>query len=257
MGILENKVVVITGGASGIGLATTQLFLSEGAHVHILDRASDSFTTVLADLKSSPATGTKVTGHIADVTNRGTIDAAIAAVVAAHPVIDVVICNAGISGDVAELVSYPAEVFQRVIDVHVMGAFNTLQSTIPHIPDGASIIITSSVTGLVGPPKVSAYATAKHAQVGMMKSLAAELAPRGIRVNTINPGPVDNGFQNDIETRMTGMDTEGANSVFNEMIPLGRHVTVDEVAQSMLFLAGPHSVSITSTTFRIDGGMGG
>lgn len=252
MGILDNKVVVITGGASGIGLATTKLFLDEGAHVHILDRKSVGFTSVLAELA-----GSSVTGHVADVTERDTVDAAIAAVVAAHGQIDIVISNAGISGEISELVSYPAEAFQRVINVHIMGAFNTLQSTIPHIPDGASIIITSSVTGLVGPPKVSAYATAKHAQVGMMKSLAAELAPRGIRVNTINPGPVDNNFQNDIETRMTGMDTEGANSVFNEMIPLGRHVSVEEVAQSMLFLAGPHSTGITSTTFRVDGGMAG
>ncbi|MBK5238642.1 MAG: SDR family oxidoreductase [Actinomycetales bacterium] len=252
MGILDNKVIVITGGASGIGLATTKLFLSEGAHVHILDRESAGFTTVLTQLA-----GSAVTGHVADVTERDAVDAAIAAVVAVHGQIDVVICNAGISGEVAELVSYPAEVFQRVINVHVMGAFNTLQSTIPHVPDGASIIITSSITGLVGPPKVSAYATAKHAQVGMMKSLAAELAPRGIRVNTINPGPVDNSFQNDVETRVTGMDIDGANSVFNEMIPLGRHIAVDEVAQSMLFLAGPHSSSITSTTFRVDGGMAG
>jgi NAD(P)-dependent dehydrogenase (short-subunit alcohol dehydrogenase family) len=252
VGILDNKVVVITGGASGIGLAATKLFLNEGAHVHILDRESAGFESVMTELS-----GSSVTGHFADVTDRPTVDNAVAAVVAAHGHVDIVVSNAGISGDVIELVSYPADVFQRVIDVHVMGAFNTLQSTIPHLPDGASIIITSSVTGLVGPPRVSAYATAKHAQVGMMKSLAAELAPRGIRVNTINPGPVDNSFQNDIETRMTGMDTEGANSVFNDMIPLGRHVTVDEVAQSMLFLAGPHSSSITSTTFRVDGGMAG
>ena len=252
MGILDNKVVVITGGASGIGLATTKLFLAEGAHVHILDRESAGFTAVLEELS-----GATVTGHDADVTDRATVDSAISAVVAAHGTIDVVISNAGISGEIAELVDYPADVFERVLTVHVMGAFNTLQSALPHVPDGASIIITSSVTGLVGPPKVSAYATAKHAQVGMMKSLAAELAPRGIRVNTINPGPVDNGFQNDIETRMTGLDTAGANSVFNEMIPLGRHVTVDEVAQSMLFLAGPHSAGITSTTFRVDGGMAG
>jgi NAD(P)-dependent dehydrogenase (short-subunit alcohol dehydrogenase family) len=252
MGVLHNKVVVITGGASGIGLATTELFLNEGARVHIFDRPSDSFTAVLASLADQA-----VTGHHVDVTERDTVDTAIAAVVAIDGHIDVVIANAGISGEVREFVEYPAAVFQRVLNVHVMGAFHTIQSALPHVPDGASIIITSSVTGLVGPPKVSAYATAKHAQVGLMKSLAAELAPRGIRVNTINPGPVDNGFQRDIEARMTGLDTEHATGVFNEMIPLGRHATVAEVAQSMLFLAGPHSAGITSTTFRIDGGMAG
>jgi NAD(P)-dependent dehydrogenase (short-subunit alcohol dehydrogenase family) len=249
---MDNKVVVITGGASGIGLATTTLLLAEGAHVHILDRPSAGFDAVLTELSGAP-----VWGHPVDVTERATVDSAIAAVVETSHHIDVLISNAGISGEISEFVSYPADVFQHVLNVHVMGAFHTIQSALPHIPDGASIIITSSVTGLVGPPKVSAYATAKHAQVGLMKSLAAELAPRGIRVNTINPGPVDNSFQNDIETRMTGLDTAGANGVFNEMIPLGRHATVDEVAQSMLFLAGPHSTSITSTTFRIDGGMAG
>ncbi|MBK5239395.1 MAG: SDR family NAD(P)-dependent oxidoreductase, partial [Actinomycetales bacterium] len=97
MGILDNKVVVITGGASGIGLATTKLFLREGAAVHILDQGSVGFTSVLAELA-----GSAVTGHITDVTKRDTVDAAVAAVVAAHGQIDVVISNAGISGEISE-----------------------------------------------------------------------------------------------------------------------------------------------------------
>lgn len=252
MGILDNKVVLITGGISGIGLATSVLLHSEGAIVHAVDVNTPEPGSLPAQLTSP-----RFVAHQADVTKRDQLDAVVASIATTHPQIDVLICNAGISGAVSEVANYPADVFARVIDVHVLGTFNTVQAALPHIPDNSSIIITSSVTGLIGPPKVSAYATAKHAQVGFMKSLAAELAPRGIRVNTVNPGPVNNGFQNDIEERMTGLETSKANASFNELIPLGRHAETEEIAQAMLFLAGPNSKMITSTTFRVDGGMAG
>lgn len=252
MDTMENKVVVITGGISGIGLATADLLHSEGAIVHVIDRDEPQPGALPRHLVSD-----RFTVHQADVTKRDQLDAVIATVTATNPVIDVLICNAGISGAVSEVATYPADIFAHVLEVHVMGAFNTVQAALPCIPDGASIIITSSVTGLVGPPKVSAYATAKHAQVGFMKSLAAELAPRQIRVNTVNPGPVNNEFQNNIEERMTGMETPAANAAFNELIPLGRHAETEEIAHAMLFLAGPNSKMITSTTFRVDGGMAG
>jgi NAD(P)-dependent dehydrogenase (short-subunit alcohol dehydrogenase family) len=252
MGILDNKVILITGGISGIGLSTADLFHGEGAIVHAVDLNTPAPGSLPHHLESP-----RFFTHQADVTKREQLDAVVAAVTAQHPHIDVLICNAGISGAVSEVATYPADVFARVLDVHVMGTFNTVQASLPYIPDNSSIIITSSVTGLVGPPKVSAYATAKHAQVGFMKSLAAELAPRGIRVNTVNPGPVNNGFQNDIEERMTGLETNQANASFNQLIPLGRHAENEEIAQAMLFLAGPHSKMITSTTFRVDGGMAG
>lgn len=252
MGILDNKVVLITGGGSGIGLATATLLHQEGAVVHSIDQTKVS-PDALPEALRSPRFHT----HQADVTQRDQLETVVSAITSDGTPLDVVICNAGISGAVADVAEYPADVFARVLEVHVMGAFNTVQVALPHIPDNSSIIITSSVTGLIGPPKVSAYATAKHAQVGFMKSLAAELAPRGIRVNTVNPGPVNNGFQNDIEERMTGLATSQANASFNELIPLGRHAEMEEIAQAMLFLAGPHSKMITSTTFRVDGGMAG
>jgi NAD(P)-dependent dehydrogenase (short-subunit alcohol dehydrogenase family) len=252
MEMLAGKVVLITGGASGIGLATADLFHQHGAIVHVVDLNKPNSESFPAHL-----TGARFVQHQADVTKRSEVDAVVAEVVSRSGQIDVLICNAGISGAVSEVIDYPAEIFARVLDVHVMGTFHTVQAALPHIPDQSSIIITSSVTGLIGPPKVSAYATAKHAQVGFMRSLAVELAPRGIRVNTINPGPVNNGFQNDIEERATGLETSRANASFNELIPLGRHAEMEEIAQAMLFLAGPNSKMITSTTFRVDGGMAG
>lgn len=252
MGILDGKVVLITGGISGIGLATADLLHSEGAIVHAIDLNTPAPGSLPRHLESP-----RFFTYQADVTQRDQLEAVVSAVTATNPQIDVLICNAGISGEVTEVATYPADVFARVLEVHVMGTLNTVQAALPFIPDNSSIIITSSVAGLVGPAKVSGYVTAKHAQVGFMKSLAAELAPRSIRVNTVNPGPVNNGFQNDIEERMTGLETSQANASFNELIPLGRHAEMEEIAQAMLFLAGPNSKMITSTTFRVDGGMAG
>jgi NAD(P)-dependent dehydrogenase (short-subunit alcohol dehydrogenase family) len=188
---------------------------------------------------------------------RDQVDAAIAVATAGGAKIDIVIANAGISSPASPFEDYPLDGFERVLKVHVVGAFHTIQAALPHVPDGASIIITSSVAGLVGTPQVSAYGTAKHAQIGLMRSLAVDLAPRGIRVNTINPGPVDNEFQTTFEERVTGQAAADANAIFDSMIPLGRHIPMVDIAYGMLYLAGPHSTNVTSTIFRIDGGMGG
>ncbi len=252
MGLLDGKNVVITGGASGIGLETSKLFVSEGATVHILDLPGaklDAATAVVA-----PPGGS---ANAADVTDRATVDAAIAVAIAGGKKIDIVIANAGISSPASPFEDYPLDGFERVLKVHVVGAFHTIQAALPHVPDGGSIIITSSVAGLVGTPQVSAYGTAKHAQIGLMRSLAVDLAPRGIRVNTINPGPVDNEFQTTFEERVTGQQAADANAIFDSLIPLGRHIPMTDIAYGMLYLAGPHSTNVTSTIFRIDGGMGG
>ena len=140
---------------------------------------------------------------VADVTDEQAVASAVAAGVDRYGRFDVVVSNAGISGEVAPIVDYPSDVFSRTLAVHVLGAFHVLKHTIPHIPDGGSMIITSSVVGLIGPPGVSAYVAAKHGQVGLMRTAAKELAPRRIRVNTIHPGPTSTPFQDDIEMRAT------------------------------------------------------
>ena len=121
--------------------------------------------------------------------------------------------------------------------------------------DGGSIIITSSVAGVTGDPGVYGYITAKHAQVGLMRTLAAELAPRGIRVNTIHPGPVDNEFQHRVEIAATGAGQAAAAAAFERMIPLARHAAPDEIARAMLFLASADSSFMTGATLPVDGGM--
>jgi NAD(P)-dependent dehydrogenase (short-subunit alcohol dehydrogenase family) len=249
MARLDGKVVLITGGESGIGLVTARLFVAEGARVYLVGIDEDRLQRAAHELNASFA--------VADVTDEAAVERAIAAGVEEHGRFDVLFSNAGISGAVAPIVEYPSDVFARTIAVHVLGAFHVIKHGAPHVPDGGSIVITSSVTGLIGPPGVSAYVAAKHAQVGLMRTAAKELAERRIRVNTLHPGPTSTPFQDDIEMRTTGQSREDAAKIFDGMIPLGRHATPAEIAHAVLYLASDESAMVTSHTLSIDGGMSG
>jgi NAD(P)-dependent dehydrogenase (short-subunit alcohol dehydrogenase family) len=252
MARLQDKVALITGGESGIGLATARLFVSEGAKVHLVGIDEGKLTAAVEDLGSEVASSS-----IADVTDEDAVADAVTTGVDRYGRFDVVVSNAGISGAVSEIVDYPSDVFARTLAVHVLGGFHVLKHTIPHVSEGGSIIITSSVVGLIGAPGVSGYISAKHGQVGLMRTAAKELAPRRIRVNTIHPGPTSTPFQDDIEMRATRLPQDQAAKAFDGMIPLGRHTTVDEIAYGMLYLASNESAMMTSHTFAIDGGMSG
>jgi NAD(P)-dependent dehydrogenase (short-subunit alcohol dehydrogenase family) len=252
MARLQDKVALITGGESGIGLATARLFVSEGARVHLVGIDESKLSAAVDELGED-----KALSSVADVTDEDAVARAVAEGVERYGQLDVVVSNAGISGDVSEIVDYSSEVFERTVSVHVLGAFHVLKHTIPHISDGGSIIITSSVVGLIGAPGVSAYVSAKHGQVGLMRTAAKELAPRRIRVNTIHPGPTSTPFQDHIEMRATQLPRDEAAKAFDSMIPLGRHTTTDEIAHGMLYLAADESAMVTSHTLSIDGGMSG
>ena len=139
--------------------------------------------------------------------------------------------------------------------MHVKGAFLAAKYTVPYMNDGGSIIITSSVVGVKGDPGVYGYITAKHAQVGLMRVLAKELAARNIRVNTVHPGPVDNNFQLNVEKNLTGVIGRDATQFFNDIIPLRRHVRAEEVARSVLFLASDAASFTTGSLLMVDGGL--
>ena len=252
MARLADKVALITGGESGIGLATARLFVSEGASVHLVGIDEPKLAEAVSSIGDA-----KASSSVADVTDEDAVKRAVAEGVDRYGRLDVVVSNAGISGDVAPIVDYSSEVFARTLAVHILGAFHVLKHTIPHVPDGGSIIITSSVVGLIGPPGVSAYVAAKHGQVGLMRTAAKELAPRRIRVNTMHPGPTSTPFQDHIEMRATQLTQEEAAKAFDAMIPLGRHTTVEEIAHGMLYLASDESAMVTSHRFSIDGGMSG
>jgi len=139
--------------------------------------------------------------------------------------------------------------------VHVLGAFHLLKHAWPHLRDGASVIINSSVVGLTSDAGISGYATAKHAQVGLMRTAAKEAAGRGIRVNSVHPGPTDTEFQRDIEVTATGAPPDVAARIFDARIPLARHACADEIARSVLYLACADSSFVTGATLSVDGGM--
>ena len=247
---LHEKVALITGGESGIGLACARLFVAEGARVHLAGLSRDRLEAAAAEL------GPDVTSwSVTDVTQEDQVVAAVAEAVGRFGRLDVLFSNAGISGDIAPVTEYPADVFRRVLDVHVLGAFLLLKHGLRVLADGGSVIINSSVVGLTSDAGICAYAAAKHAQVGLMRTAAKEMASRGIRVNTLHPGPTSTEFQQAIETSATGAPPDLAAHIFEARIPLARHACPEEIARSVLYLASSDSSFVTGSTLVVDGGM--
>ncbi|UOA34288.1 Levodione reductase (plasmid) [Sulfitobacter sp. DSM 110093] len=247
---LDGKVAIITGGGGSLGAATARLFIQNGARVMLVDREADALNVVAGELPAD-----QVATCVADVSDEVDTAAYVAATLDRFDAIDVLFSNAGNFGTVAQIADYPIDVFDSVLAGHVRGAFLAAKHAAPHMTKDCSIIITSSVAGVRGDAGVYAYITAKHAQVGLMRCLAKELGPRGIRVNTVHPGPVDNGFQLAVEDGLgKAMGVDGT-ELFNQMIPLGRHGSAEEIARSVLYLAGDDSSFVTGSTLMVDGGM--
>jgi len=246
---LRGKAAFITGGEGSLGLATARAFVAEGARVFLAGLSPLDLASGAASLGSPQAWA------VADVTDSSQVKSALATAVALFGRLDVVVSNAGIAGVIAPVADYPEDVFDQVLAVHVRGGFLVCKHAMPYLARGASVVLMSSVVGLTSDPGICAYATAKHALVGLMRTLAKEAAPQGIRVNSMHPGPVDNEFQHRIEIAATGESLAGAESVFNRYIPLARHAAPQEVARAMVFLASDESSFVTGATLAVDGGM--
>jgi NAD(P)-dependent dehydrogenase (short-subunit alcohol dehydrogenase family) len=249
VGRLDGKVAVISGGAGSIGAATARLFVAEGARVVITDVDEPALADVADELGEATAV------HAADITDSRQVRAAVGLAVDRFGGLDVAFANAGVFGAIAPVAEYPEDVFDRVMAVNVKGAFLLARHALAVMRDGGSLILNSSVVGLTSDPGICAYATSKHALVGLMRTAAKEVAERGIRVNTLHPGPVDNGFQHTIEVTATGQDEAGAAAIFEAVIPLRRHARPEEIAHAALFLAGDECTFLTGATVPVDGGM--
>ena len=247
---LRDKTCIITGGAGSLGLASARLMAEQGAKIVLVDRHEDALQHAAADFPKD-----RVLSCVADVRRAADVEAYVAAAVERFGPIDVLFSNAGNFGTVAPIEVYPEEVFDDVYAVHVRGAFLAAKHAVPKMRDGGAIVITSSVAATRGDPGVYAYITAKHALTGLMRCLAKELAPRRIRVNTIHPGPIDNAFQQNVEAGLTQAIGRDGTQFFNEMIPLGRHAEVEEIARSVLYLASDESSFVTGAMLMVDGGM--
>jgi NAD(P)-dependent dehydrogenase (short-subunit alcohol dehydrogenase family) len=247
---LENKVALITGGAGGIGKAAAKQFIDEGASVMLIDLKEDDLKKAKTELKSE-----KVFYMAADVSKTENVKNYVQKARDLFGKVDVFFNNAGIEGQVKPITDYPVEEFDKVMAVNVRGVWLGMKFIIPLMKDGGSIIITSSVAGLRGTANVSAYVASKHALNGITRSLALELAGKNIRVNAINPSPVDNRMMRSLEKGFSPDDAENAKSQFEQMIPLGRYAENDDIANLATFLASDDSSFITGAIHSIDGGM--
>jgi len=246
----ENKATLITGGAGGIGKETAKRFINEGAQVMLVDLKED-------DLKKAQEEFDNDNLHYiaADVSKTDEVKNYARKAEDLFGKVDVFFNNAGIEGQVKPITDYPVEEFDKVMAVNVRGVWLGMKYIIPLMNDGGSIIITSSVGGFRGTANVSAYVASKHALNGMTRSVALELAEKNIRVNAINPSPVDNRMMRSLEKGFSPDDAENAKSQFEQMIPLGRYATNDDIANLALFLASDDSSFITGAIHAIDGGM--
>ena len=249
---LQDKVAVITGGTGGIGLAAARLFAAEGARVALVDLDQGALDRAVAEIGPERAIGIA-----ADVSDAVQVAGYVTTTVARFGRLDVFFNNAGIEGVVAPIVDYPIDMFDKVMAVNVRGVWLGLKYVIPAMASsgGGSIVITSSLGGLRGVPKLSAYIGAKHAVVGLMKSAALECASLKIRVNTINPSPIATRMIEALEQGYAPGATAMVKKKMEAAVPLRRYGTPEEVAHLALFLASDDSAYITGNSYPIDGGM--
>ncbi|UQB41959.1 SDR family oxidoreductase [Thiomicrospira microaerophila] len=250
MSDLQGKVIAITGGAGGIGEATARMAYAQGASVVITDREAAAVEAIAKSL------GERAIGLAVDVTQREDNQRMVAAATENFGRLDAVFLNAGIEGEVGPFDSRSDAAWEKVFAVNVHGVRFGVEAALPALrtAGGGSVVITSSVAGVRGAAGLSPYVSSKHAVVGMMRCLAAELGPEGIRVNTLNPGPVDNRMMRSIEEQASPGHGKEVHDAFAAKVPLGRYVTNEECAAMALFLMSDAASGSNGNTYFVDGG---
>ena len=238
MGKLQGRVAVITGGTTGIGLASAKLFVKEGAHVFITGRRRRELDEAVK------AIGNNVTGVQGDIAKPADLERRYERVEQMGR-IDVLFANAGI-GAFVPLESITEEYFDQTFDINVRGTLFTVQKALPLLNDGASIILTGSIAGIKGTPAFGVYAASKAAVRSFVRTWTSELKDRRIRSNVVSPGPVDTPI-------LAGQPAETIARIV-ATIPMGRMGEAEEIAKAALFLASDDSSFITGTELFVDGG---
>jgi NAD(P)-dependent dehydrogenase (short-subunit alcohol dehydrogenase family) len=246
MSRLHGKIAVITGGSSGIGLATAQRFVDEGAYVFITGRRQAELDKAVALI------GRNVTAVQGDVSNQDDLDRLYAVVQREKGGIDVLFANSGIVDNIP-LDAISTELYDKTFDINVKGLLFTVQKALPLIRNGGSIILTASIASTKGISGYSTYSATKAAVRSFARTWTIELQGRGIRVNTLSPGPVDTPIMDGQAATQEQVDQLKA--AFAQAIPLGRLGRPDELASAALFLASDESSFVAGIDLCVDGGM--
>ena len=241
MSKLEGRVAIVTGGNSGIGLATAKRLVADGAYVFITGRRKSELDAAVEQI------GRNVTAVQGDVSKLADLDRLFATVKEVKGRIDIVFANAGIAepaplGDISE------DLFDRTFGINVKGALFTVQKALPLLRDGASIILTSSVVGSKGFPNLSVYSATKAALRSFARTWTTDLRSRKIRVNVVSPGAIDT-------PGLRGTDGEGLNDRYSDGIPLGRVGRPDDIASAVALLASDDSRYVSGSELFVDGGL--
>jgi NAD(P)-dependent dehydrogenase (short-subunit alcohol dehydrogenase family) len=248
MSKLNGKTVIITGAARGIGAAAARLFAAEGAKLMLADVLAEPLQALAKEIGAAAAVCPT------DVTDETAVKNLVDQTVARFGRVDAALLNAGIEGHLKPITEYSPDMFDKVMAVNVRGVWLGLKYVMGAMQaTGGSIVITSSTSGIRATPNMSAYTASKHAVVGLMRSAAIEGAARKIRVNTVNPSPIDTPMIASLES-MFGLSGRNDQPLATAT-PLGRYGTPEEVAKLMLFLASDDSSFCTGGVYMVDGGV--
>jgi len=246
MGKLDGKIALITGGNSGIGLATAQQFVNEGAYVFITGRREAELAAAVKQI------GRNVTGVQGDVSNLADLDRLFAQIKRDKGRLDIVFANAGVA-KYAPLDKVTEEFFDAIFDINVKGVLFTVQKALPLLADGASIVLNASIVASKGFPANSVYSASKAAIRSFARTLTMDLKDRRIRVNAVSPGPIDTpGLSDLLASSETGQQRA---KLISTTVPLGRLGRPSEVAKAVVFLASDDGSFITGTELFVDGGL--
>jgi NAD(P)-dependent dehydrogenase (short-subunit alcohol dehydrogenase family) len=246
MGKLEGKIALITGGNSGIGLATAKQFTNEGAYVFITGRRDPELAAATKEI------GKHVTGVQGDVSNLEDLDRLFAEIKREKGKLDIVFANAGVA-KYARMGTITEEFYDSIFNINVKGLLFTVQKALPLLPDGASIILNASIVASKGLSANSVYSATKAAVRSFARTWTTDLRNRRIRVNAVSPGSTDTpGLSQLLASGEAGQERL---KMISNIVPLGRLGTPDEIAKAVVFLASDDSSYITGTELFVDGGL--